>query len=93
MNELRERIITYRWLKFVFYFIFVSGISLFLFTLIFVKDNFVRNGFISVVFMLFAYISNEVCNLKIKECFRVYNELKNKNKNRYVKVIDFEKIA
>lgn len=93
MNELKEKIITFRWLKFVFYFIFVAGIASFLFTIIFINTDFVRNCLISIVFMLFAYISNEVCNAKIKKYLNLYKSVKTKNRNKIVKVIDFEKIA
>lgn len=93
MNELKERIITYRWLKFVFYFLFVAGIASFLFTIIFIKTNSLRDAFFSIIFMLFAYGANEVCNIKIKRYLELYKSLKNKNKSKTVKVIDFEKIA
>lgn len=93
MNEFKEKIITFRWLKLVFYFMFLSGVVLFLFNIVFVETFFIRNALFSIIFMLFSYISNEVCNKKIDKYFELYNKSKTKNNRKSIKVIDFEKIA
>ena len=91
MKELKSKIVTLRYFKFVFYLIFLFGTICFLITSASNSENIVRNGFISIILMLFGLTMSEVLKRYIAVYLKEFKRLKNARKT--VKVIEFEKIA
>ena len=92
MNNLKSKIISYKILKKLFSAICVFGILGFIFFSLGENINVLRNGWISITFMLFGIIGAKYSDFKIRICKEEYFSFK-KHSQTQNKIIEFEKIA
>lgn len=94
MNDIKSKILTYKYLKVAFSFVLIIGAICFLLFTSSVNENGVRNGLISIVLMIFGAISNKYCDFQIYLLKKELKSFKNQKQGRVKnKIIEFDKIA
>ncbi len=94
MNDIKSKILTYKYLKVAFSLVLIIGIVCFLLFTSGVNENGVRNGLISIILMIFGALSIKYCDFQIYLLKKELKSLKNKQQGRVKnKIIEFDKIA
>ena len=94
MNNIKSKILTYKYLKVAFSIVLLAGVICFLLFTSGVNENCVRNGLISIVLMIFGGLSIKYCDFQIYLLRKELKSFKSKRQGRAKnKIIEFDKIA